>query len=70
MDIWEDNTLGKLILHSLVVFRNKNHPVKKKFFTYSTEVYWELTKRQALLEMLGKPDWAKQTDSAFLELHY
>ena len=39
MDIWEDNTLRKLLLHSLVVFRNKNHPVKKKFFTYSTEVY-------------------------------
>lgn len=71
MDIWEDNTLGKLILHSLVVFRKKKHLVKKKFFTYSsTEIYWELTKCQALSEMLGKPEWAKQADTAFMQLQY
>ena len=39
MNIWEDNTPGELILHSLVVFRNKNHLVKKKFFVFTTKGY-------------------------------
>lgn len=46
--IWEDTILGKLILHSLVVFRHKNLG-KKKFSTHSTDVYWELTKCEAVL---------------------
>lgn len=38
MNIWEDNTLGKLILHNHVVFRNKNHLVNKKFSPLSSRV--------------------------------
>lgn len=38
MNICEDNTLGELILHCLVVFGNQSPLVKEQFFTYTTKV--------------------------------